>query len=546
MDSSKVGHRASDIADAVAAYLNASDNHAAGQALVDGAELLNGDADDGEIAWLKSDPDHPNENRFVACSDGCDAMQVVAPKAHVDFGLANAIGISGTDVQRSATVQVLSGLPPRSKTLPFWLPSGCGFGPSQADTSQNQGGGGNPHATETATPTSTATSAPVTPSPVDTAVVLSGAAVTPVGYQGTTTISGYAVSGVSKSYKKVTLRAFAPGGASYVDFGGELSGNGTFPSFQIGTEISDSAGDWTVYALAQKNGQTAPSYSGTWLTIRVTGGPTSTPSSTPSETAVPGGCIGQDRGNFGQLQSPRAGITDQQALQYNIAQGLDHSLRPYVFPSGVTEVKVCDGDDDPPGAKLDDTAGAAGNGANCVFNDTGNDGPKIYDGFFTGPSASIPGRLDTSAPGAATTCSGRGTVTIDGVNVNNDTLACYLRNGASKSDIAQSSGVTTDMLNPDIVKSPRFVWLPTVYATDRAQHGFQPIKQFIPGFITEETQTDGPNDAGGHINGFDINGNSVNILYVYTFNPAALPPDEQADTIDFDPEVGGSTVRLVR
>ncbi|HEX2894820.1 MAG TPA: TadE/TadG family type IV pilus assembly protein [Marmoricola sp.] len=539
------GHTPTQIATDVAAYLNNADNHVADQMTVAAPDLLDGITANGEITWLKSDPDHPNQNLLVACTDNCDAMRVLAPTSRVGFGFANVIGFSGANVQQTATVQVRSELPPRTRTLPFWLPSGCGYGPTEADTSQ----GGNPHATATASPTATATStaAPVTPTPVDADIVLTGAAVTSVGYQGTTSVNGFTVSGVSNSYKKVTLRAFSPDGMTYVDFGGELAGDGTFPEFQVGTEISGTPGNWTVYALAQKNSTQDPSYSSTYLTIQVTNGPTDSPSATSSPTAVPGGCIGQDRGNFGQLQSPRTGIADQQALQYNIAQGLDHTIRPYVFPTGVTEVKVCSGNDDPPGAQLDDQPGTAGNGANCVQNDTGNDGPKMYTGFFTGPAAGIPGRLDATAPGGATTCVGRTAVTEGGVSVNNDTLACFLRNGATLGTIAQTTGVTTAMLDPAIVKSPRFVWLPTVYATDRAQHGFQPIKQFVPGFITEETQTSGgPNDSSGHVNGFDLNGNSVNILYVYTFNPDALPPDERGDTVDYEPDIGESVVKLVR
>jgi hypothetical protein len=101
------------------------------------------------------------------------------------------------------------------------------------------------------------------------------------------------------------------------------------------------------------------------------------------------------------------------------------------------------------------------------------------------------------------------------------------------------------MLDPAVVRSPRFVWLPVVYATDRAQKGFQPIIAFVPGFITEETQTSPPNDAAGHVNGLEVNGNSVKVLHVLTFNRAALPPDELEDTSDYDDDVGGAIVRLV-
>ena len=84
-----------------------------------------------------------------------------------------------------------------------------------------------------------------------------------------------------------------------------------------------------------------------------------------------------------------------------------------------------------------------------------------------------------------------------------------------------------------------------VYANDRAQKGFQPIQQFVPGFITQETQTSGPVDGTGKINGLEINGNSVKVLHVFTFNREALSPDEVSDTTEYDPSVGGAIVRLV-
>ena len=87
-----------------------------------------------------------------------------------------------------------------------------------------------------------------------------------------------------------------------------------------------------------------------------------------------------------------------------------------------------------------------------------------------------------------------------------------------------------------MIKSPRFVWLPVVYATDRAQKNFQPIRYFVPGFITDETQT----TAATADNGLEINGNSISVLHVYTFNRDALAPIEQSDTVDYDAASGAS------
>lgn len=540
------------IANKVAEYLNEDDNQATGQSDVTGADLIDSDPANGHITWLDSDGQ--------PCTDNCTRMEVLAPSARVDFGFAAVMGFSGTDVQRSATVEVMSPLPPAAKTIPFWLPTGCGYGPTEADTT-----GGGPHGAPAALDPADLVlpGGAVVPTPTDKSIDLTGTPVTMVNFQGTGTLRALTVKLGNSSFKKISLRAFAPDGSKFVDYGVELPGNGAVPDVHIGTEISAMAGDWAVYVLAEKaNGDKV--FSDESVIIRVINGPSPTasptatptasptadpsvspmPTPTPTVTATgdPAGCVGPDRGNFGQLGSPHhlAGNL-QQSLQYNIALGLDHQLVPYIFPPSVPETKDC-GKHSPtiPGGKFDDKPGAEGNGANCIKGDTGNDGPKMYDGFLGGISASVRARLEGS-----NTCTGRPSIQVNGHPINNDTLACFLRGSGTLAGIAQMSGVDATMLSPEIVDSPRFVWIPVVYASDRAQKDFQPIRNFVPGFITEETQTSGPNDAGGHINGFEINGNSIKVLHVYTFNPAALPPNEQAPTTAYDPELGGAIVRLV-
>jgi len=141
-----------DIANGVAGYLNAGANAVAGQKSVTGAQLVDGNLANGEVLFQHSDG--------TGCTDKCPQLRVLAPPAQVTFGLAAAIGFRQVAVQRDATVRVVSGLPPRDKTIPFWLPTGCGYGPTQGDTTQ----GGTNQAT--ASPTATATSpATVTASP---------------------------------------------------------------------------------------------------------------------------------------------------------------------------------------------------------------------------------------------------------------------------------------------------------------------------------------------------------------------------------------------
>ncbi|MFL6155730.1 MAG: hypothetical protein ACJ72D_06565, partial [Marmoricola sp.] len=267
--------------------------------------------------------------------------------------------------------------------------------------------------------------------------------------------------------------------------------------------------------------------------------PSVTPTATPTDSGVIVGCVGQDRGNFGQLDSPRVeGGTKQARLAKNIALGIDHSLVPYEFAPGQSERKDCGAPEGGLilGAQLDNISA---DGNNCITGDTGNDGPKMMDGMVQGISGGIPGRLDVV--NGHSICPNRSDVVINGKLINNDVLSCYLRNGATLADIAQPGVLSSNLLDPSVVNSPRFVWLPVVYATDRAQKNYQPIRQFVPGFITDETQT----TAASGTNGLEINGNSISVLHIFTFNRTALPPIDSSHTIDYDPDVGGGIVRLV-
>ena len=103
----------------------------------------------------------------------------------------------------------------------------------------------------------------------------------------------------------------------------------------------------------------------------------------------------------------------------------------------------------------------------------------------------------------------------------------------------QDTGVDNTMLNGLVTKSPRFIWLPVVYANDRTVKGWQPIKKFVPGFITDE-EYDIPASSD---NGIYTNGNSISSFRVFTFNPAALPANEQSPIVDYDPTLGEPDLR---
>ncbi|ROR92143.1 TadE/TadG family type IV pilus assembly protein [Nocardioides aurantiacus] len=597
----RAGHTKADVARQVAEYLvrngtvgqeHAFDADATPGSLDTGvvsqveADLLDGDPRNGDLHFYKTRAHATAGTPECLEADGpCPVMTVVAPAARVGFGFATVFeDVDGsTTVQRRATVEIRTSLPRKEDMLPFWLPSGCGYGPTHADTTNGHGGPA-PSSAWTlprgavAPDLVGAPAAAPTPEPTADHRV-GGTALNTVVAGSVRTLSGYSVTGVPPQYKKVSLRAFAPDGTRYVDFSAQTDGDGALPAIQLGpNDVTGTTGDWYLFAVAAKdNGQFA--YSANSLVIRVTGTPpvtssptptaiptpTPTPSvttsssptasatvtTTPAPTAttttpasVDNGCVGQDRGNFGQLESPRADESNaQRAFARNVAAGLDHQLRTYTFPPTLAETKDCgSGASTLPGARLDTQGGAAGDGANCIRGDTGNDGPKTYDGLVAGVDT-LRGRLD--AANGTTTCAGRSNLTVGGRLVNNDSLRCFLRGSTTLADIASDTGVTDAMLDESIKRSPRFVYLPVVYPNDRAQKGYQPIRGFVPGFVTEETVTAGPNDASGHVNGLEINGNSVKVLHVFTFNPAAVPTTETDETVSYDAAVEDTIVRLV-
>lgn len=516
------------IAAEVARYL--AENLATGQAgAISGEQLLNDVESDGEIHFLSSAGD--------PCTVGCPRMRVVTPSARVEFGLAGVLGQSGTDLQRSASVEVYSAVPDGPSLVPFWLPSGCALGPAFMDAS-----GGNPgKLTDDALPSDVTQGEhgiQGPPSPPGT------------GPGATVDVSNLRLVSIPPNIDRASIRFVAPDG-TWHDYAVTDVGKTdplVVPAFNVGTEVTDVAGEWRIYGIVQEKGaKSLPQISKDHLTFTV--GPSSTESSTTTEateaTPVPVGCVGQQRGNFGQLDSPRQDVSGTNGrLAANIAMGLDHFLEPFVFAPDQAETKDCGKSGSYiVGAKPDDQPL---DGRNCIRGDTGNDVPALTAGFLTGvPDLSAEGRI--SADRGTTTCPERDDVSHGGVVVNNDVLSCFLRGGATLATISQPAGVDSTMLDPAVVDSPRFVWLPVVYAADRAQKNFQPIREFVPAFITDETQlsTATSSDATGD-NGVVLNGSGqVKSIQVFVFNKLALPIDERSPTVAYRDSLGQKIGRLI-
>ncbi|MFC5179110.1 hypothetical protein [Nocardioides taihuensis] len=599
------------VAQAVATSMNNASNAVGGQqdAAFSASQFLDSELGNGEITF------QDNNGNTCAVTGLCTQITVTSPRARVEFGLGRIVS-DGVDVEQTAVAKIFSEVPDGSHTLPFWLPNGCAFGAAEGDTSGggNGGGGGNPivangfvatapagavasaapeaAATSPAVGATAAASAPqsvVVVSPVGSHSLGPSTANYTVGVGSTTDITNYVVSNVPSNTDRASIRFISPDNSTFVDYAvNEQNPRGTLivPTFTVGPAVSNTSGVWTVYALIKPNGNQPVQYSTTHLTFTVgnpsvsttltssttttssdttststsgDGGPSSTTTTTEQTiTATPTGnavgCVGQNRGNFGQLDSPRRGISNiQQALGPNIALGLDHSIVQFLdLPPGTINC------DDVPADRQDEVSeddAPPQNGRNCIQGATGNDGPKMLEGLITGSTGnpSFKGRLDvTGGPNRNTSslCTGgRTNVARNGVTINNDVLSCYLRNGTTLRDIAQPTGVSQSMVDPSIVNSPRFVWLPVVYAQTRDEHGWQPIYTFTAAFITDErwdfdanTPVNATSDNGIVING---NGNSVEKLTVFTFNSRVLPTNSQSPNVAYNEQIGRPVPRLV-
>ena len=80
-----------------------------------------------------------------------------------------------------------------------------------------------------------------------------------------------------------------------------------------------------------------------------------------------------------------------------------------------------------------------------------------------------------------------------------------------------------------------------VLATDRAQKGYQPLIDYVPAFITDETQT----TAATANNGLEVVGNSIKVIRLFAFNKAALPINEQSPDGAYNTVLARPIVRLV-
>jgi hypothetical protein len=521
----------------VADFLNKAGNKVEGQALVITAiQLHDGVAGNGEVYFM------PNPATGLL-----DTMRVVAPGSDVDFVFAGALGIDDIEVTGEATVQVRTPLPAMRSVLPVWLPATCVYGAITGDA------GATPPPPN-ASPSYTLNTPRGSQTWAVTAVSPASARYAAAGVTVDVTISNLPAD------KRGAVIRFTFGDTQHVDYRvtwpvPTVAGDSRVVSVNLddpaasrvpaGATVTNPDEDWTVTSTVGKWE--------VWPLLPVADSPPALPLPLPltgmqfpkqqgsskgqSYFEVTGGgevaCSSSQRGNFGQLDSPRRDASQKQTVYaYNVAYGLDHKLAAFSAPASFE----CSSDGNPTGALIDDAPPT--DGRNCLFVDPGNDPQGLTDGLLGG------GRIDQGEgrleKPTNPTCQ-RNDLMLGSHSYNNDTLSCYLKPGYTLADIAKDEGVPYDALDESIFESPRFFWVAVVHAPDRLLKKYLAIKTFAPVFLTDETVTS-PATAS---NGLVLNGGGkVQSMQLFGFNADALPVEPNADTSDYQ-DGSRKVVRLV-
>ena len=485
------------IVDEVVEYLNRQNNQAVGQPDVTRVGLLDLNPENGEVIFTNAG----------------QTMQVVAPRAWVAFSFAGVIGEDGANIQATATVEIQQSIPGQD-VFPFALPQNCPYGSGMADTV--------PPGHEDPPPPPPAGT--FTPGPSEIANHSIGSVLPNDAVEGTSppVPVNIVLNNLKNNSTGGTIR-FRIGDTIFVDRSftwtkvTNATGNSRTVTVTDPTPVTNIVGTWNVWALDD-----AGKYSANNLPFTVTG------AIPPPPPPNPPGCSSEVKGNFGQLQSPRSDESNPpEAFALNIAEGLDHTVVPFFNFTG----PGVDCGKNPPisGATLDDANPPKD--PNCLHIDNGNDGPKVMDGLVTGAGGK-PGRLDVFNGTTRSNCGPNST--IKATTINNDKLSCFLLGTASLDDLTVSGGDYEDfegMLDPHVIESPRFIWIPVFYTPDRDGAEYQPILKFVPAFITDERQ----GVPATSDNGVKWQGNSVESIQVFAFNAKALPVSEHDPSVPYDP-----------
>jgi hypothetical protein len=452
--------------------------------------MTDGSLDNGEICFPSSDVSD------TCVTDSTTRIKVVVPARTVNFGLANAIGFSSVTVSATASVEIksLAGL-----LAPFALPATCASGTqSIKDTSNGQNTGSNlswhpSNGNDNNLPAITGLAFSPSNAPQ------TGASLAfPAGTARTIDVYG-------TNFDNDSLVALVTTGART-----DLT-----PSSRSATKLTVVVPASTLvdrYYLQASSGNNANKWSPADVSHFIDVG-------IPPESA---GTCNSATGDFGIINSPRKDVTNgssTQALDRNLALGGDHGLA--IFGSPPAPNTNCGSGNNPiAGAIWDNNPNL--NTANCLDIENGNKVSQLTAGLVTGNNAVTPGRLSAPPSPGCAGATGVNPTTIFGNNtINNDILSCFLIPGATLKQLngVGGSAKVDHVLRSDIVKSPRFIYVPVINTTVNPQNGWWPIIGFVGAFITDET----PTSAATSANGLSGSAQKLTEVDAYVFPLSALP-----------------------
>jgi len=481
-------------------------------------------------------------------------LQVIAPRNKIDYGFANLLGVASGSVQADALVNVFTA---GKRVMPMYAVQGCDYGlQTLSDPASGQTTPVVPvlaFDADTNTTNLTASSQVVEDS--------LGAVISNIPLNSTGNTLTFSATKFDHTRYVGFFRGDNPdpllvqkqdvfwldGDATKTNLNPNPPGTGYDPGNQSQT-ITLNIPD----AVAQTEA--------IWW-VRVFDGDDATGEWSEASEALPirvGDAVlecdaGSMSGNFGTLKFPRTDVATANQIPANMALGLQEPLSPTVHQYALANPFPGTCTDGVNGAKTAPSGGVTlVAGVNCVDTDTGLAANVATEGLVTG-STYGPGVLrtkDTSSGCDPNGGSSNRTLPITGnPRINDDVLTCYFSNGTTSiADIARASYSGGIVLDPAILSSPRFFYVPvlSVQPTTGGSNRYS-IVDFRPAFITDETAT-ATSIKGAHTgtadNGLTVQGNDIKQIKVVFFNISALPSEGDIPIIDYL-GVGNRVIRLI-
>jgi Flp pilus assembly protein TadG len=506
---------------------------------VTSAQLVDNNLVNGEIRYCSG----------TTCGSGyastVKGLQVTAPRNKVQYGFARVLGVQNGNVTADALVNVFTA---GQRVMPMYAVQGCDYGlQTLADPASGHTTPVVPTLafdTDTNTTQITALSQELKDS--------TGAVVSSLTYDST----GNTVSFEASRWVNATKIGFFRGDDPLPGLVQEVSSywlesnvletniapytenNARTVQLNIPDAVADVQTVWWIRVYNATTNQWSPK--GEALGVRV-------------GEAVLECDAGSDAGNFGTLKFPRTDVPTGNEIPANMATGLQLPLTAEVHPWALANPGLA-------GLCTDGTNGAVVSsgtnlrpGTNCVDTDTGLAANMATEGLVLGGTYGS-GVLRTQAtrPG----CDPQGGNNDRNLNfgsttysVNDDVLSCYfIDGGTSIADIAKASYSGGVAFIPEILKSPRFFYVP-VLAIQPTTGGSETysIIDFRAAFLTDETATNTAikgSKTGTNNNGVVVQGNDIKQLKVVFFNDAAIPVDGDIPLIDYL-GTGNRVIRLI-